>query len=170
MKFFPIPVFLFWLLSGLLPVSVCSSQEAVTTIYLVRHAEKVYDDSVDPELTDIGKARAKHLDFVLSDIAVEALYATDFIRTRETLQPIAQRRSIPVQLYRHRDNASVQDMLDDIRGKTAVISGHSNTIPELVNRIIGEAKYTMIPDNEHSKLFLIVLEGDRVVKCEVLHY
>lgn len=170
MKIFRTSVLLLQLFFILLPVLFCSGQDSITTIFLVRHAEKVYDGSVDPELTEIGEARAIQLDFVLSDITVDALYATEFLRTIETLKPIAARRSIPVQTYRHRENASVQKMLEDIRGKTAVISGHSNTIPELVNRIIGEEKYTMIPDNIHSKLFMIVLEGDKVLKCDVLNY
>src|SRR5690242_8447292 len=62
----------------------------LTTIILVRHAEKNTDPAVkDPELTPAGTARAQALAQMLMKSGVTAIYTTPYARTRSTAAPLA---------------------------------------------------------------------------------
>ena len=131
-----------------------------TTIFLVRHAEKV-DSSRDPDLSLDGKARAVRLMELLQDANVKAVYSTDYIRTRETARPLAEKRNLSVETYRPFDEAMVTGLKSSQAGNVLVV-GHSNTIPDLVNKLIGETRYEQLADTEYSKLFVVTIDEDKV--------
>ncbi len=85
-----------FLLTGLL--ARAQQSETTTTLFLVRHAEKADQTAASP-LTEKGKARAEALANLLRDANVGAVFSTNFIRTRETARPLAEKRSLTVQLY-----------------------------------------------------------------------
>src|SRR5687768_13117446 len=63
----------------------------VTTVILVRHAEKIDDKALtDPELTEAGRTRAHELARMLAPAGIKAIYATPFHRTRQTAAPLAK--------------------------------------------------------------------------------
>ena len=86
--------FLIVLLSGGLLVACTTQPESkthgpklnpngsVTTVYMVRHAEKEKGD--DPALTDNGKKRAERLAKLLKNENVVKVYSTETRRTRRT--------------------------------------------------------------------------------------
>ena len=41
-------------------------------------------------------------------------------------------------------------------GKRVLISGHSNTTPTMVNKLIGESKYSDMSDTDNKSLFCII--------------
>src|SRR5215208_7187740 len=57
-----------------------------TTVYLVRHAEKVLANpsDPDPDISTSGRARAKALESRLAASGVNAIVATQFKRTQQT--------------------------------------------------------------------------------------
>ena len=61
----------------------------VSTFYFIRHAEKDRTDpeDIDPELTQAGLGRAMHWAEILNDVALDAIYSTDFERTSMTAAP-----------------------------------------------------------------------------------
>src|SRR5438105_12994297 len=61
---------------------------AITTIILVRHAEKA-GPSGDVPLNAAGVARANELARVLGTADIAAIYTTPFVRVRQTAQPLA---------------------------------------------------------------------------------
>ena len=65
--------------------------EPSTTVFLVRHAEKAKDDPRDPTLSDAGRRRAEALDALLVRVDVTHLFATEYKRTQQTLEPLAGR-------------------------------------------------------------------------------
>jgi len=67
--------------------------QQITTVILVRHAEKSSDGSKDPELTDAGNARAIALAKLLKEVKVDAIYSTGFKRTQNTVAPLAWQRN-----------------------------------------------------------------------------
>ena len=131
--------------------SAATAQENV--VVLVRHAEKV-DDSRDPELSDAGKARASALATMLRDMELDAVYSTDYIRTRETARPLANRLGLEVTIYDGGELGRLADELRASEGRTLVV-GHSNTTPELV-RLLGGAPGSPIEDDEYDRLYLVV--------------
>src|SRR5437762_3251524 len=63
----------------------------ITTVYIVRHAEKstMVTSDPDPDLTSVGKRRAEALASRLGTAGVTAIITSQFKRTQETAQPIA---------------------------------------------------------------------------------
>ena len=66
-----------------------SAAEPVTTVIVVRHAEKAAEPAADPPLTAEGIARAEVLSKLLSTMPVTAILSTDYVRTRSTAAPLA---------------------------------------------------------------------------------
>ncbi len=56
------------------------------TIYLVRHSEKE-SESNNPPLTKCGEQRSEYLKEFLSDVHLDAVYSTDYVRTKSTALP-----------------------------------------------------------------------------------
>ncbi len=112
---------------------------AADTIYLVRHAEKVADGSRDSALTDEGIARAGRIAQMLADKDIVAVYSSDFIRTRETARPLAERLGLEIEIYSPYpdDAAAFAEALKATDGIILVV-GHSNTTPEITALLSGQ--------------------------------
>jgi len=141
-----------------------------TRLYLVRHAEKESDGTNDPGLTPVGLDRAQRLADLLSDAGLTRLYSTDWKRTRSTLAPIARRTGLTVQLYDWKDAASVEAMLADCMGQVALICGHSNSTPWLVNLLLQSEEYEPLAEDEYGKLFRLILIDGQLQDVTVSDY
>lgn len=142
-----------------------SSNEAVTTYYLIRHAEKDRSDSEndDPALTEKGLERAVNWAEVLKDIDFDAVYSTNYKRTRQTAKPLADLKNLEVLSYDDK-KLDYQEFKKKTSGKTVLVVGHSNTTPQFANAILGEKKYENIDDLENGTLFIVqVLKDDSVI-------
>src|SRR5687768_7362031 len=127
-------------LSGLLVILLAGcatpSQPATSTVtfVVVRHAEKVGDGSRDPPLTVAGIARARGLAAALHDEPVAAIYATPYLRTRQTAAPTATDHRLAVIPYPADQPAAV--LAAQLRSRhntgTVLVVGHSNTVPGIV--------------------------------------
>ncbi len=140
-----------------------SADSSETVIYFSRHAEKA--DGDDPALLPAGTARAKRLADRLADQQIVAVYSTDFRRTQSTAQPMADRIGKSVKSYSASTNARQQTLkwLRKYRGKRILVVGHSNTIPDLLNALVGEARYGNIDEEEFSKLWRVSVAGNGTV-------
>lgn len=130
------------------------------TYYLIRHAEKVRTDpkNQDPSLDINGMMRAKAWATYFAPIQIDEIYITKYIRTKQTISLIAQRKMISPKSY---DPNSIhsEEFLSETNGKNLLIVGHSNTIPYLVNKLIGEEKFEEMDDNDNSTLFKVTING-----------
>jgi broad specificity phosphatase PhoE len=135
-----------------------SQESGATIIYLVRHTEKAQDGTKDPALTQAGEARAAYLASMLKEASVEKVLSTDFERTRETARPFAERASVSVELYdpAHFD---VQAFAQSIVGGSAIIVGHSNTIPKIVNTLLGEDQFADQLESDYDSFFIVTIHG-----------
>ena len=137
-----------------------STQEATTisTFYLIRHAEKERTDpaNVDPELNQDGLGRAMHWAEILDEVPLDAIYSTDFNRTSMTAAPISVKKNIDVQYYDPRI-LDLDQLKADNMNKNVLVVGHSNTTPDLVNKLLGEQKYPQIDDAESGTLFIVTI-------------
>ena len=146
-----------------------TTPEIVTsTYYFIRHAEKDRSDSSDrnPHLTEIGQARANHWSEILGNVKFDAIYSTDYNRTKETAQPTASKNHLDITIYdpNNIDAASFQAVT---KGKTVLIVGHSNTTPAFVNKILGHKKYEDIDDSNNGNLYIVNVTGN-VITDQVL--
>lgn len=107
-------------------------------IILVRHAEKALDNPADPGLSEAGQARAQALALALQNAAVSSIYTTQFKRTRETAQPLAQARGItPQALSAKRGAEHIKEVADAVRASsgTVLVVGHGNTVPAIATAL-----------------------------------
>jgi len=127
-----------------------------TTFIIVRHAEKDGMGS-DPGLSTDGKVRAEELRRMLTEVPVHAIYSTAYNRTRQTVQPLASEKGIGITEYPAAKPAGklAEELLSAYRGKTVVICGHSNTVPEIV-KAIGKTSQPIIIDEPHFDNIFIV--------------
>ncbi|WP_281540356.1 SixA phosphatase family protein [Maribacter aestuarii] len=138
------------------PLENNNEDTAISTIYLIRHAEKdrTDTDDVDPELNQEGLGRAMHWAEILNDVDLDAIYSTDFNRTSMTAAPTSVKKNVDVQYYDPRTIDFEQFKTDNLNKKVLVV-GHSNTTPDFVNKLIGEEKYSQIDDSENGSLFIV---------------
>jgi broad specificity phosphatase PhoE len=139
--------------------STAYSQEPVTTIYLLRHAEKA-DSTPDTPLSEAGNQRALKWADYFKDIPVEAIYTTNYQRTKQTVAPLATAKGLSPQFYKPED--ALADVIAANKGKTIVIAGHSNTIPAAINKVIGKEIYTDIAEDEFNNLYKITISGNTI--------
>ncbi len=135
--------------------------EEVTTFYLVRHAEKDTSVSENPPLTETGIQRAKSLATFLKDKNVAAVYSTKYERTISTAKFTAESNTLDIQYYQPGALYS-KSFLEKNKGETALIVGHSNTIPVLVNQMLGGKRFDMISEKEYDHLYIITIKDDKV--------
>src|SRR5687767_8506266 len=74
---------------ALLATTLTAAPNPVTTVILVRHAEKASQEDASP-LTPAGTERAKELARVLTAVKIDAIYMTQFRRVQDTAAPVAQ--------------------------------------------------------------------------------
>ncbi len=150
------------------------AQTKVTTIIVLRHAEKDTSKAgsqamqADPDLSVAGKARAQNLVTTLDGYAVDAVYSTNYQRTRATVTPLAEKYKLKVELYDPRNQQALVDQIKTLEGKTIVVVGHSNTAPRLVNLLAGTT-YADLADSVYDHLYVITIK-DGVASVELKKY
>src|SRR5215217_7075309 len=76
----------------------------VTTVILVRHAEKkIEPNNPDPDLAPDGLERAQEIARVFGDAGVNAIYATQYKRTQQTVKPLSDRTGVAVTVLDAKD-------------------------------------------------------------------
>lgn len=136
--------------------ATASQDQSLTTIVLVRHAEKMADGSKDPQLSEQGHRRAKAFARMFSLLAPEAIYSSNYQRTISTAKPLAEQKGLSVQVYDPRQQpAFLEKVLKDHRGGTVVIIGHSNTVPFAVNHLLGKKVIEEMSETEYDKVFVV---------------
>lgn len=164
------------LLTGVFLLTGCSSsqpmtaQNSPTTIYVVRHAEKL--DASDPEslLSPAGEARADALANRLRDEGVERIYATIKARTQQTVAPLAVERDLEIiALLPDAIEDLVQFIQADDVGKVVVVCGHSNTVPAIVRALSG-IQVDGLSEEQYDRLFKVEIPPDGEPRVEVLRY
>lgn len=134
-----------------------SAQSEITTVLLVRHAEKNSTPEDDPDLSPIGQKRAQKLLEITRAADISAIYATQYARTRRTAQPLADSLNKPITTI---DAAKSKDLAADIlakhHGKVVLVVGHSNTLEEIITAL-GGGKIAEIPDEEYDNFYVVTV-------------
>jgi 2,3-bisphosphoglycerate-dependent phosphoglycerate mutase len=140
--------------------SSCYSQEG-TTYYLIRHAEKLRVDITDknPKLNYEGVKRADAWKEVFTNVKLDAVYSTDYNRTKLTAKPTADSKHLPIFLYDPKDMYS-ESFQHKTKGKAVLVVGHSNTTHVFANKVLGRDEYNQINDDNNSNLYIVsVIDG-----------
>jgi len=143
----------------------------VTTVIVVRHAEKIIDpNNPDVDLSEAGYLRAQEIAREFSDAGINAIYATQYKRTQETVKPLSEKTGVPISVV---NSKSTPDLLAQIRaqhsGQTVFIAGHNNTVPEII-AALGGPKYPTIPETEYDNLFIVTVYRTGKAKVVKMKY
>jgi len=160
-------------LSLLLAVApAAQTKPPVTTIYLVRHAEKdLTPNLADPPLTPAGEARALALRQKMLSRHPTALLTTDTKRTRATLAPLAEATKLTPQVYDAKQPAALAERIRrEYSGQVVVVVGHSNTLLPLISALGATAPMAEIKDDEFSYLFEVRQPLNGPARLKVLKY
>jgi phosphohistidine phosphatase SixA len=140
----------------------------VKTIIVIRHAEAEHQPGGDPSLTPDGRTRATELARVLGDTQLDAVYLTHFQRNRQTAAPLPRKAGEKPTVI-----DDVPGTLAALRsgpwGATALVIGHSNTVPDLVRGLTGSA----LPADEpiiYDRMWIVTLARDGTASLLRLHY
>lgn len=143
--------FLRGLLLVLLTASMSPAWSAdTTTVIVLRHAEK-QAEGADPGLTAAGQERARRIVERLQGREIAAVVATEYRRTQDTGRPLAEARKLELIVRPNLKDVSryarelKKWLLKEYKGKTVVVIGHSNTVPEIVAAL---SRYRMDPIGE----------------------
>ncbi|RUA17428.1 MAG: histidine phosphatase family protein [Flavobacteriia bacterium] len=136
-------------------------EPVISTFYFIRHAEKDRTDpeNPDPELNQDGLDRAIRWAEVFDAIPMDAIYSTNYERTSMTAAPTAVKQNIDVKYYDPK-SVDVEEFKLINEGKNVLVVGHSNTIPDFVNKMIGIEKYEQMDDSDNGSLFIVrIIDG-----------
>lgn len=124
-------------------------------VILLRHAERAAGGT-NPSLTAAGRARAKLLARMLAKTGIDAIFTSEFKRTKETAAPIAERLGLsPLEL--DDDMAAAEQQLR-AAGQCVLVVGHTDTVPALIAALGGP--HVEIPDNAFNRLFVVHVRND----------
>ena len=143
----------------------------VTTIMLVRHAEKnIEPNNQDPDLSPEGFERAQEIARVFGEAGINAIYATQYKRTQQTVKPLSDRTGVPVKLLQSNQTDELVNQLQTTnRGQTVFIAGHNNTVPAIVSALSGET-FPVIPESEFDNLYIVTIYRFGKAKVVKLKY
>ena len=148
--------------------SHAAAQSAPTVVYLVRHAEKA-DDGADPALTAQGNTRAALLADLLADAGITHIHSSDFIRTRDTADPLAELLGLQTLIYDPRDLPAMAAHLRNTPGRH-LVSGHSNTTPRLVELLGGDPHTSIDEPSEYDRLYIVTVLPEGGASSVLLRY
>ena len=143
----------------------------LTTVILVRHAEKKLEpENPDPDLTPEGVVRAQEIARMFADAGINAIYATQYKRTQQTVKPLSDRIGVPVTTLESKKPDELVDLIQSRhRGQTIFVAGHSNSVPRIVS-VLSNEKFPEIPDNEYDNLFIVTIYRFGKAKVTKLKY
>ena len=143
----------------------------ITTVIAVRHAEKkIEPNNPDPDLTPEGEARAQEIARMFGGTGINAIYATQFKRTQETVKPLSDQTGVaPTILQANQTDELAKQISTSRRGQTIFVAGHNNTIPALISTLSGES-FPVIPESEYDNLFIVTIYRFGKAKVVKLKY
>jgi broad specificity phosphatase PhoE len=143
----------------------------VTTVILVRHAEKkIEPQNPDPDLAPEGLERAQEIARVFAGAGINAIYATQYKRTQQTVKPLSDRTGVPITLVEaSKTDELVKQIQTSHRGQTIFVAGHNNTVPAIASALSGET-FPVIPESEFDNLFIVTIYRFGKAKVVKLKY
>ena len=141
----------------------------VTTVILVRHAEKAATPPGDPPLTPQGTARAQTLTHVVEETGIDVIFATEYQRTQATVEPTATMLGLaPVIIPALSTDELVNTIFSDYRGEEILVAGHSNTVPQIMEGC-GVSSPPSIADNDYDNLFVVSVRHCFLRRAKMTH-
>jgi hypothetical protein len=138
-------------------------------VILLRHGEKAESGGEDPPLSPAGRIRAAELVHMFEHTGITAIYATHFRRTQETVQPLAERLHLPVQVV---DAHEVDEMVRQIRsnsGGVVLAAAHSDSTVTML-QALGSGLVEPIELDDFDNLYIVTFDDAGRVRLVSMQY
>ena len=158
---------------AIVALSCITDAPGITTIYIVRHAEKDASDprNQDPELSVEGRERAEALAGKLKDIKLDAAFATKYKRTSQTAYHSAKNSNVEIQTYDAQDFRGIAELVKTKHsGHKLLIVGHSNTVLELLEAFGAQRPLTALSDDDYDFFFELTINQNGKAELITQHY
>lgn len=144
----------------ILPILICFLAywcwySPVTTIVVVRHAERL-NDSDTTSISEEGIRRAEALAHSISSLEVRRVYVSEQSRTGQTAAAVTRSLQITATTIPARETKAYVDSIKAHRGEGSLIVGHSDTVPKIIGAL-GIANPPAIPSKQFDDLFVVTL-------------
>jgi len=127
----------------------------VRTIFFVRHADKVSDET-DALLSEAGHRRAECLADMLADAHIERIYTSDLQRTQQTAAPLAEKLQLrPVAIPLSTPDKLIEAIRSD-KTENILVVWHDATLPQIL-RALGAPEITPIAHTEYDRFFILTI-------------
>ena len=149
------------------PLTINVESQKPTEIFFIRHAEKEFDGTDDPPLSDLGRARAQRWRTLLRDVNFDAIYTTRFIRNTQTVDEIFGKDLTNLHFYSALSFDIGVEYKNFVGQKVAII-GHSNTIPGMVNRLVTDHQYGAMDHRNYELIYHVTIDSSGGVSSNPL--
>ena len=118
---------------------------------------------------------------MLVKTGIKAIYTSQYLRTKQTAEPLAKQLGISSDVVEVRmspsnpreiSKQSYEDVAKKVyahEGEAALIVGHSNTIPEMIKALGGDVA-PIIDEKEYDDLFIVTIYAKGKAKVAQLKY
>jgi broad specificity phosphatase PhoE len=113
----------------------------------------------DPPLSAEGEKQAVDLKTFLQNKSIKSIYSTNYARTIATAEPTRQAFGVKLKIYDPKNTAQFVEELKNISNGNVLVVGHSNTVDDVVNGLLGETKMTDLPDTAYGNVFIVRKKG-----------
>ena len=136
------------------------------TYWISRHAEK--EQGRDPQLSAAGKDRAARLAAHLRFVTLDAVYSTEWKRTRETADAVATRMNKATVVMEAGAPEKLLEAINKSNAHQVLIVGHSNTVPDLIRRL-GIKDPPTLSEEDYGDLFQVIVtpEGSQLTRIRL---
>lgn len=149
---------IFWMFAALTFTDAAQAQSA-RTIYLIRHADKVSEET-DAPLSDAGLRRAECLANTLADAKIQQIFTSDLQRTQQTAAPLAEKlRLKPVAIPLSRPDELIEAVRSSAAANVLVV-WHDATLPKVM-RALGAPAIAPIGHTEYDRFFILTVSGGK---------
>jgi phosphohistidine phosphatase SixA len=130
---------------------------------------------------EAGNVRSQELARILGKAGVKAIYTSQYLRARQTAEPLAKQFGITSEVVEVRMNPSnpreiskqsyedVAKKIYDHAGEAALVVGHSNTVPEMIKALGGDM-VPAIDEKDYDDLFIVTIYARGKAKVTQLKY
>lgn len=144
-----------------------------TVVVLVRHAERSDALNCDPAtvknspnraliLVNGQSVRAQALAHVGGEDSITAIYASEFCRTVQTVEPLATQLGLQVnavEQYAANGTPNVDNLVTQVKthkGQVVLVAGHTDTVPLIIEKL---ANHTIAPigEDEFDNFYVVVI-------------
>lgn len=151
--------------------------QATTTVLFVRHAD--VDDPAhladDPPLNAAGRARAELLARFLQDVdvvaGVDAIYASDARRARQTAEPLAERLGVDIgSAAEHEPEPFMDRVQHDHKGEIVLVVSDADAIAPMIEELHGSKNVPEMAPDEYDNFYIVSVPWSAKVKTLRLRY